>query len=103
MTDQEMMLLKMVETKCAEKPEFITHVINTCVRGMQQELTETRHRVADMETAAVAMTFLAGQKRCGPKVKTQMQDLFLSKMEKYQGRTYMKWNDTFSENVKKVK
>lgn len=97
MTNEEIKLLTEIRAKISEKPEFLPHIISICMSGISDREKMMREMAADMETFASAMCFLAGQNRVSPKLKEQMSELALSKLQKYYGKSFLKWTDSVQE------
>lgn len=97
MTNEELKLLSEIRTMVSEKPEFLTHIINACVAGVYDREKAFREMASDMETFASAMCFLVGQNRVSPKLKEQMSELALSKLQKYYGKSFLKWDHSVAE------
>jgi len=54
---------------------------------------------ADMETLASVAISMAGEKRVTKKTKEYFEKLALSKLEKYQGGTFSKWDWAYKKDV----
>ncbi len=89
---EEIRLLNEVRHKCSELPEFLSHVLSAGISGIAERERELMERASDMETMASAMCFLAGKKRVSQKLKEKMSELALSKLSKYIGKTFPKWD-----------
>jgi len=89
----ELKLLSRVRKRCFLDPGFLTKVIQAGVAGIQEYADTQSRRAADMETFASAMAFLQKQERLSPKLKKQMNDLALAKLEKWMGKTSLRWDD----------
>lgn len=101
MDEKEIQLLCDVKMKCVEKPEFLSHFINVGVAALMEREREMRQMASDMETMASAMCFLAGQSRVSPKLKQEMSDLAISKLEKYHPKTFLNWSSNIINNSSK--
>jgi len=92
MTENDLKLLMDIKIKCKTDSSFLTHIINAGVSGISESEQAMRHMASDMETMASAMCFLAGQHRVSPKLKKQMSELAMSKLEKYKFKTFCNWS-----------
>ncbi len=99
LNEKDFKTLSYVMNRCKEHSGFLTHIINAGVSGIEDKVKELQHHAADMETFASAMTFLVGQKRVSPKLKKQMSDLALHKLQNHYGKTFINWNDQITENL----
>ncbi len=91
MNEKELILLSQVKAKCAERPEFLQHIIQVGVDALIENERAMRHQAADMETFASAMVALVGEKRVSKAMKDQMNNLALSKLSKYYPKTFLNW------------
>ena len=99
MTEEEYKLLASVRAKAMVDPEFIGHIVNACTSGVMETEKLMRQQAADMETMAVAMLALLKENRALPSLRKQMSELALSKLQKYQGKTFMRWDDSIVIDV----
>ena len=99
MTEEEYKLLSSVRSKTMKNPEFIGHIINACTSGILETEKQMREQAADMETMAVAMLALLKENRALPSLRKQMSELALSKLQKYQGKTFMSWKNSVAINT----
>jgi len=98
MTESELILLAEVKSICKKDSSFLAYVINFGISGISESEQEMRQMAADMETMASAMCFLAGQNRVSPQLKKRMSELAISKLEKYNFKTFCNWSHEIVKN-----
>jgi hypothetical protein len=99
MTNEEMILLATIRQKCEDDPSFIAHIVNAFTSGVIEAELKMRRQASDMETAFSAMCFLVGQSRVSPQLKKQMSELALSKLQKYEGKSFLRWDDRIKKDI----
>jgi len=92
MTEEELILLAQIRKKVKEKPDFINVIMATATQGVVDAVDQYREMAADMETLASTAIFMAGQKRVTKKTKEKFEQLALSKLTKYEDKTFFKWD-----------
>lgn len=84
---------EMVRNYIATDPEAAAHMIPFVAEGIEQSRKEALHRAADMECAlSVSLA---------PRYPNKL-DFILSKLEKWNGKSALRWDDTIATLVKKV-
>jgi len=93
-------VLNYILKRCKENSEFLTYTINSGVAGIQEKNTELQRHAADMETFASAMAFLVEKEKVSPKLKKQICDLAIHKIQNYyDGKTFLRWDDKFKKKL----
>ena len=83
----------MVQATCQENPEMVSLIINSCIKGLAKREEFFRNQAHDMEVAACAFAALAKETRVSPSLKKTMNNVAKSKIEKYDGKTFLKWEN----------
>ena len=93
MTNEEMQVVFMVQDACKKNPEMVSILINSCIKGLSEREEFFRNQAHDMEVAACAFAALAKDTRVSPNLKKTMNNVAKSKIEKYDGKTFLKWEE----------
>lgn len=99
MTEDDLIFLRMVRSKCADDPAIVNHIFNAAAAGMQDKLTEANERAADFEIVASTMFGLASEKRVSAKLKQQFNDLAENKLRKWHKNTFLNWGALHNEET----
>jgi hypothetical protein len=92
MTEDDVRLLGVIRARCEKGDGFFKEVIHAGMRGLEDAERYYREMAADMETMASVMVSLVGEKRVSPQLRNKMSDIALSKLEKYNGKTFLNWS-----------
>ena len=94
MTEQEFSLLSSVAAACKANPAFMLDVVSAANRGHLDRLDELNRMNADLETlAALAMA----------KRTKSVDGPILKKLERLNGRSYVRWDDEIAALKVKVR
>lgn len=91
MSDDLAQFLSLVAQFCKRNPEAAPHVASAAQHGVEAALQESLERAADMEVALVAAL--------SPKMKKDSSQLIRDKLEKWKGRTSIRW-DWYTDKTK---
>lgn len=92
MTEDDMVLLGQIRSRCRKGDGFLKEIIHAGMGGLEDTERYYREMAADMETMASVMVSLVGEKRVSPQLRNKMSDIALSKLEKYNGKTFLNWS-----------
>ena len=93
MTEQEFNLLSSVAAACKANPAFIQDIVSAATSGQLARLDELSRMNADLETLAVMAMAKRTKSLDGP---------ILKKLEKLNGRSYVRWDDEIAALKAKV-
>jgi len=92
MTSEELKLLADIRSKCMNDPEFLNSIISAATEGVMAKERAARHMACDMEVVASAMVSLVSGDKISPKLKTELNNLALTKLQTYYGKSFLRWN-----------
>lgn len=94
MTDEEIAFIKEVARR-SQEPLMMRAIINSAIGGVEHNARQAQERAADMEVVA-AMALNA-------RVFKGQQSFLVQKLEKWQGKTSLRWDDQIKELKEKAK
>jgi len=100
MTSEELKLLADIRSKCMNDPEFLNSIISAATEGVMAKERAARHMTADMEVVAAAMASLVSEDRISPKLKAELNNLALIKLQTYYGKSFLSWNSLIKNGRK---
>jgi hypothetical protein len=100
MTSEELKLLADIRNKCMNDPEFLNSIISAATEGVMAKERAARHMAADMEVVASAMASLVAEDRVSPKLKAELNNLALLKLQTYYGKSFLSWNSLIKTTKK---
>jgi len=100
MTSEELKLLADIRNKCINDPEFLNPIISAATEGVIAKERAARHMAADMEVVASAMASLVSEDRINPKLKAELNNLALLKLQTYYGKSFLSWNNIIKTGKK---
>ena len=96
-TDDELKLLNNIKLKIQEKPEFLNYILTSMIQWVNSKISEYKEMAADMETVASIAVQMAGEKRVSPKTKQYFENLAMSKLQKYNNKSFSNWEWAFKK------
>jgi len=96
--DDDIQILLYIKKRCYEDRSFLYKIIQAATEGIVEYANQQEKRAADMESFAYAMAFIQKQDRLSPKLKKDMNNLALSKLEKWLGKTSIKWDTEITQD-----
>jgi len=100
MTSEELKLLADIRSKCMNDPEFLNVIISAATEGVMAKERAARHMAADMEVVAFAMASLVSENRVSSKLKAELNNLALLKLQTNYGKSFLSWNDLIKTTKK---
>jgi hypothetical protein len=100
MTSEELKLLSDIRSKCMSNPEFLNVIIGAATEGVIAKERAARHMASDMEVVASAMASLVSENRVSPKLKAELNNLALTKLQTYYGKSFLRWDNLISTTKK---
>jgi len=91
MKDEDLRFIGTVRSKVTENPNLLLPVITAAVGGVDSAISMANERAADMETLASGAIGMLGEKRITAKTKQWYERLIISKLKKYESKTFCNW------------
>lgn len=91
MTPEDAMFIRAVSSKIEEKPELIGPLISALTFGATENIRKSRELACDMESLAALALNLCDKKIVSSKMKKQLEEIAIAKLEKHGFKTFHEW------------